>query len=90
MSIKANYSVKEETDKMVRDIAEKTYRTQGAVVDMAIANLAQTIFAEDGAVDLLTTPARPASRPSRRTRKITEPQIDRIPGVRRGMSKEAV
>ena len=36
-----------------------------------------------------TTPARPASRPSRRIRKITEPKLDNIPGVRRGMSKEA-
>lgn len=84
--MKAAYSLKDETVKTIKRIADQTYRSQSAVVDMAVALLAQQVLAEDGAVELPSTPpARKSSRPTRKTIKQLNPAA--IPGVQRGLKQ---
>jgi hypothetical protein len=92
MPTKAAYSLKAETVKIIKEIADKTYRSQSAVVDMAIALLAEKVLAEDGAVDLPTPPpAAPAARAPRKSPKSSSKKALRaIPGVQRGLKQQTL
>ncbi|CAG0933555.1 hypothetical protein TFLX_03099 [Thermoflexales bacterium] len=82
------YSLKEETIQTISDLAEKTVRTQGAIIDIAVAELAKKSIDADGGVDLPVSnlPVRkirtvkPSTRKRARARK-----IDQIPGLRKGV-----
>lgn len=86
MPVKAAYSLKPETVKMIDRISDQTYRSKSAVIDMAVALLGAQVFSEDGGVDLPPTP--PSRKTSRTTRKTTK-QLNpiAIPGVQRGLKK---
>ena len=44
------YSLKASTIEAINDLAEKTVRTQGAIIDIAVADLAAKSLAADGGV----------------------------------------
>lgn len=76
------YSLKASTIEAINDLAEKTVRTQGAIIDIAVADLAAKSVAADGGVDLpvVTLPAR-----IRNPRKMTgRKKMPVITGVSRG------
>lgn len=75
------YSLKSETIKAINDLAERTVRTQGAIVDIAVAELAAKSMAADGGVDLPVV-VRPVSKPRKVTRR---KQLSNIPGVSKGL-----
>lgn len=86
------YSLKSETIQAIADLAERTVRTQGAIIDIAIAALVrESLAADDGGVDLPSnvTPlkrrvvktraaSRVRARPARKA-------LAGIAGVRKGM-----
>ncbi|CAG0964533.1 hypothetical protein ANRL4_00871 [Anaerolineae bacterium] len=76
------YSLSKSTIKAIERIADKTYRSQSAVVDMAVALLAQNVFSSDGAIDLTPTAPTSQKRPQRPPRAINE-----IPGLRKGLNQ---
>ncbi len=53
-----NYSLKPETIKTVARLAEATVRTQGSIIDIAVAELAAKSIDENGAIDLPVTAVR--------------------------------
>lgn len=71
------FSLRDETIKTIYHLAKKTVRTQGSIIDIAIAELAQKATAEDGAIDLPVSSSPPA-------RKSRAKAPDRISGVRKG------
>lgn len=73
-----NYSLKPETIKTVARLAEATVRTQGSIIDIAVAELAKNSVDEDGAINL------PVASVVRQPRQITTSHIDQIAGVRKG------
>lgn len=75
------YSLKAETIKTINDLADKTIRTQGAIIDIAVADLAAKSVAADGGVDLPVV-----VRPVRKPRKVARrKQLTSIQGVTKGM-----
>jgi hypothetical protein len=90
--IPKTYTLGKSTIEAIERIAERTHLSYSAVIDIAIEEMIQNSISEDGAVDLPASTSRPASRTSRRIRKITEPgtsKLDNIPGVRRGLKEAA-
>ena len=47
-----NYSLKEKTINTVAQLANATIRTQGSIIDIAVAELAQKAIDADGAINL--------------------------------------
>ena len=78
-----NYSLKPETIKTVARLAEATVRTQGSIIDIAVAELAAKSIDENGAIDL------PVSAVTRQPRRISTPHPDHITGVRKGATVTA-
>jgi predicted RecB family endonuclease len=76
------FSLKDETIETIYRLAKTTVRTQGAIVDIAVADLASKIVAEDGAIDL---PVDSSPPPTRRSRAKAPAQIS---GVRKGAPRQ--
>lgn len=75
------YSLNPETIKTISSLASRTIRTQGAIVDMAVAYLAANSVAADGGIDLpvVVQPARKSRKTARRK------PLSQIPGVSKGL-----
>ncbi len=74
------YSLKKETIDTINRLAKRTIRTQGAIVDIAVAELAASSVAADGGIDL------PVVVPARKPRKIaTRKKLSDIQGISKGM-----